>query len=85
MLEGLDDSQMSTLAQAVELQQFNEGDFVVRKGDVGSEMFVIKEGTVVCKVQAEGEEADTTEKKIKHVDLKVSRVGAREERSDEAL
>mmetsp|Transcript_18729 Transcript_18729/g.38352 ORF Transcript_18729/g.38352 Transcript_18729/m.38352 type:complete len:850 (+) Transcript_18729:18-2567(+) len=71
MLEGLDDSQMSTLAQAVELQQFNKGDFVVRKGDVGSEMFVIKEGSVVCKVQAEGEEVDTTEKKIKHVDLEL--------------
>ena len=71
MLEGLDDSQMSTLAQAVELQHFQEGDFVVKKGDVGSEMFVIKEGSVVCKVLAEGEEGTSGERKIKHVDLEL--------------
>lgn len=43
ILEGLDEAQMSTLAQAVDVQRFQKGDMVVRKGDVGSEMFVIKE------------------------------------------
>ena len=43
-------AQMSTLAQAVDVQKWSKGDTIVRKGEVGNEMYVIKEGSVVCKV-----------------------------------
>ncbi|GMH95150.1 hypothetical protein TL16_g13088 [Triparma laevis f. inornata] len=68
ILEGLDEAQMSTLAQAVDVQRFQKGDMVVRKGDVGSEMFVIKEGSVVCKVHNGDGETDHNGN-IKHVDI----------------
>ena len=38
MLRGLDESQMSTLAQAVEVQTFYKGEIIIRKGDVGEEV-----------------------------------------------
>ncbi|GMH97013.1 hypothetical protein TrST_g3469 [Triparma strigata] len=66
ILEGLDDAQMSTLAQAVDVQRFQKGEMVVQKGDVGAEMFVIKEGSVVCKVQAEDHGQSSN---IKHIDI----------------
>eukprot|EP00520_Triparma_pacifica_P005934 CAMPEP_0118657960 /NCGR_PEP_ID=MMETSP0785-20121206/14303_1 /TAXON_ID=91992 /ORGANISM="Bolidomonas pacifica, Strain CCMP 1866" /LENGTH=850 /DNA_ID=CAMNT_0006550925 /DNA_START=127 /DNA_END=2675 /DNA_ORIENTATION=+ len=69
MLKGLDESQMSTLAQAVEVQKFSKGEMIIRKGDVGEEMFVIKEGSVVCKVMNEDHQHDST---IKTVDVTLS-------------
>jgi CRP-like cAMP-binding protein len=38
ILEGLDPSQMSTLAQAVDVQKWSKGEMIVRKGEVGNEM-----------------------------------------------
>jgi len=58
MLEGLEPSQMSTLAQAVDVKKYQSGETIVSKGDQGSEMFVIKEGTVVCKVIRGANEKD---------------------------
>ena len=71
MLSGLDAAQKSTLAQAVEVQTFEKGQMIIRKGDVGEEMFVIKEGSVVCKVMNE-DHAAVHDSTIKTVDVTLS-------------
>ena len=65
ILEGLDASQMSTLAQAVDVQRWSKGEAIVRKGDKGGEMFVLKEGSVVCKVVKGAEEAGNGRVKVR--------------------
>ena len=61
---------MSTLIQAVDVQTFDKGDVIIRKGDVGTEMFVIKEGSVVCKTMSEDEQS--TKQKIRNIDVALS-------------
>ncbi|GMI21842.1 hypothetical protein TeGR_g10222 [Tetraparma gracilis] len=68
ILEGLDPSQMSTLAQAVDVQKWSKGEMIVRKGEVGNEMYVLKEGSVVCKVlKGGGEGGDDGESRVQSI------------------
>ena len=48
ILQGLEDSQIQTLADAVQLTRFAAGDYIIRKGDEGNIFYFIKSGSVKC-------------------------------------
>lgn len=58
LLEGLSDTELSTVAASVKLVDFAPGTMVIRKGEPGLEMYIIKEGDVVCEVP--GASVDST-------------------------
>lgn len=48
LLSNLDAEQMSRVADVVEVVEYKEGDFIIRKGDVGEEFFMVNQGDVKC-------------------------------------
>jgi cAMP-dependent protein kinase regulator len=56
-LSELDETQFERLAQSVIEVQYHRDDVIVKKGDYGDAMFIIKEGSVTCKNIGFGEQA----------------------------
>ena len=47
LLSDLDDKQIISIAEAVEIQRYNEGDIIIQKGDTeGRDFYMIQEGLV---------------------------------------
>eukprot|EP00613_Pedinella_sp_CCMP2098_P065979 CAMPEP_0171988416 /NCGR_PEP_ID=MMETSP0993-20121228/275891_1 /TAXON_ID=483369 /ORGANISM="non described non described, Strain CCMP2098" /LENGTH=648 /DNA_ID=CAMNT_0012641389 /DNA_START=64 /DNA_END=2007 /DNA_ORIENTATION=+ len=57
LLEGLSDANLATLAASVKIKDFEPGCQVIRRSDVGTEMYIVKKGGVVCEIS--GQEGDS--------------------------
>jgi len=49
LLSGLDDAQVTKIAEVVQAVKFTSGDKIITLGAVGNTFYIIKEGTVECK------------------------------------
>ena len=47
-LESLQEEQISRLAEALEVTYYEQGDLIVRQGDVADSFFILEEGSVKC-------------------------------------
>ena len=74
ILEGLQPSQMSTLAQAVDVKKYSKDEIIVSKGEEGNEMFVIKEGSVVCRVVKGAGDAESAHQASRVSSIKVQNI-----------
>lgn len=58
-LDPLSNEQISKLAGALETVTFEDGDYIVRQGDVADSFFIIEEGSVKCtQIKSTGREVD---------------------------
>lgn len=58
-LEPLSNEQISKLAGALEIVNFDEGEYIVRQGDVADSFFIIEDGVVRCtQIKSTGREVD---------------------------
>ena len=58
-LDPLTNEQISKLAGALETVNFEDGDYIVRQGDVADSFFIIEEGAVKCtQIKSTGREVD---------------------------
>lgn len=58
-LDPLTNEQISKLAGALETTQYNDGEYIIRQGDMGDSFFIIEEGSVKCtQVKSSGREVD---------------------------
>ncbi len=58
-LDALSNEQVSKLAGALESIVFENGDYIIRQGEVGDTFFIIEEGNVKCtQVKASGREVE---------------------------
>jgi cAMP-dependent protein kinase regulator len=58
-LDPLSNEQISKLAGALDTVIFEEGDVIVRQGDVADSFFIIEEGSVKCtQIKSTGREVD---------------------------
>ena len=58
-LDPLSNEQISKLAGALETIVYEDGDYIIRQGDMGDSFYVIEEGTVKCtQLKASGREVD---------------------------
>lgn len=49
---GLSNSDVSLIAEIINIQQYNEGDIIISEGDdVNKDLFIILEGSVVAKIE----------------------------------
>lgn len=48
ILQGLDESQLDKVAEAVQVFHYKKGDLIIKKGDVGAIFYMIKSGNVKC-------------------------------------
>eukprot|EP00388_Colpodella_angusta_P016307 GDKJ01040390.1.p1 GENE.GDKJ01040390.1~~GDKJ01040390.1.p1 ORF type:complete len:411 (-),score=107.76 GDKJ01040390.1:1812-3044(-) len=55
ILEGLDDYDRSKLIDALKVEHFNPGDFIVRQGDDGEALFILEEGNAYAEKTYEGQ------------------------------
>ena len=55
-LDELSEEEFDMLAESVQLRQYSEGEVIVRQGDDGTELFIIKSGEVAASIELE----DTT-------------------------
>jgi cAMP-dependent protein kinase regulator len=60
LLEGLSDTELNTVAASVKVVDFAPATMVIRKGEPGLEMYIIKEGDVVCEVPGTEPVGDVT-------------------------
>jgi cAMP-dependent protein kinase regulator len=51
LLQQLTEMELSTLADSLAEEKFNDGDIVFRQGDEGDFFYIVKEGTAVCAVK----------------------------------
>ena len=51
LLEGLSERDLAALSRSVRVVDFAPGEQIIRRGDEGKEMFVVKKGSVVCHVR----------------------------------
>jgi cAMP-dependent protein kinase regulator len=55
----LSNEQISKLAGALETVDYDEGEYIIRQGEVGDTFYVIEEGTVKCtQLKSTGREID---------------------------
>jgi len=58
-LDPLSNEQISKLAGALETVDYDEGEYIIRQGEVGDTFYVIEEGTVKCtQLKSTGREID---------------------------
>jgi hypothetical protein len=58
-LDPLSNEQISKLAGALETIVYEDGDYIIRQGEVGDSFYVIEEGTVKCtQLKASGKEVE---------------------------
>eukprot|EP01038_Epipyxis_sp_PR26KG_P007986 gene7986-10829_t len=58
-LDPLSNEQISKLAGALEVLSYEDGDYIIRQGDVGDSFYIIEDGQVKCtQVKASGREVD---------------------------
>jgi len=58
-LDPLTNDQISKLAGALETVCFDNGDYIVRQGEVADSFFIIEEGNVKCtQIKSSGREVD---------------------------
>lgn len=56
LLEGLSDEYLAKIASATASKSFIKGDVIIKKGDIGTEFFMLKDGTVTVKdIEAGGD------------------------------
>jgi len=56
ILESLSDEYLAKIASATVTKTFKKGDYLIRKGDIGMEFFILKDGTVTVKdIEAGGQ------------------------------
>lgn len=58
-LDPLSNEQISKLAGALETIVYEDGDYIIRQGEIGDSFYVIEDGTVKCtQIKATGKEVD---------------------------
>jgi CRP-like cAMP-binding protein len=58
-LDPLTNEQISKLAGALETVVYEDGDYIIRQGEIGDSFYVIEEGQVKCtQIKASGKEVD---------------------------
>lgn len=58
-LDGLSNEQIGKLAGALEESQYEDGQRIIRQGEIGNSFYIIEEGRVRCsQVKASGREVD---------------------------
>lgn len=48
MFKGLDEKALNIVVKAVDVWQFKKDDFVIKQGEIGQELFIVKTGTLRC-------------------------------------
>lgn len=58
-LDPLTNEQISKLAGALETVDYDDGEYIIRQGEIGDTFYVIEEGTVKCtQLKSTGREID---------------------------
>ena len=57
VFSGLGDAQIQKIAQVVIERQYKQSDVIIRKGDVGDALYIVKSGAVKCKAIGKGDAA----------------------------
>lgn len=68
ILEDLDEWERSTIADALEPCQFEDGAVIIKQGDVGDDFFIIENGEVIVKQYTENEKEPVVVNNLKSGD-----------------
>lgn len=48
LLSNLTDEQLSSLVQMLQVVEYNDNDYIIRKGEQGTKFYIIKSGVAIC-------------------------------------